>query len=116
MRKVARVGQETKYTIVALDSNGNTDTKTVAVTRQAASTDITYAALNPVNIKQQPSRDAVAIIIGIQNCKRVAKAPDANDDARAFYDYAIRALGIKPQNIKLLVDEEADEIEIIQAF
>jgi hypothetical protein len=114
--KVARVGQETRYTIVALDSNGNTDTKTVAVTRQAASTDIIYAALNPVNIKQQPSRDAVAIIIGIQNYKRVAKAPYANDDARAFYDYAIRALGIKPQNIKLLVDEEADEIEIIQAF
>lgn len=33
-----------------------------------------------------------------------------------FYDYAIRALGIKPENIKLLVDANADDVAIYQAF
>ena len=44
------------------------------------------------------------------------KAEFANNDAQAFYDYAIRALGVKPENIKLLVDEQADEVEILSAF
>jgi hypothetical protein len=34
IRKVARAGQETKFTIVAVDINGNTDSKTITVTRQ----------------------------------------------------------------------------------
>jgi uncharacterized caspase-like protein len=67
-------------------------------------------------VKSQPNRDAVAIIIGIQNYKRVPKAEFANNDAQAFYDYAIRALGVKPENIRLLVDEQADEVEILSAF
>ena len=117
IKKVARAGQETKFTIVARDINGNTDSKTISVTRQViASNTIKYAELNPALVKNQPSKDAVAIIIGIQNYKRVPKAEFANNDAQAFYDYAIRALGIKPENIKLLVDEQADEVEILSAF
>jgi osmotically-inducible protein OsmY len=117
IKKVARAGQETKFTIVARDINGNTDSKTIAVTRQVtASNTIKYAELNPALVKTQPSKDAVAIIIGIQNYKRVPKAEYANNDAQAFYDYAIRALGVKPENIKLLVDEQADEVEILSAF
>jgi uncharacterized caspase-like protein len=33
-----------------------------------------------------------------------------------FYDYAIRGLGIKPENVKLLVDANADDVAIYQAF
>jgi osmotically-inducible protein OsmY len=117
IKKVARAGQETKFTIVARDINGNTDNKSILVTRQVtASNAIKYAELNPSLVKTQPSKDAVAIIIGIQNYKRVPKAEFANNDAQAFYDYAIRALGVKPENIKLLVDEQADEVEILSAF
>lgn len=117
IKKVARAGQETKFTIVAKDTNGNTDSKIIAITRQiTASNQIKYAELNPALVKTQPSKDAVAIIIGIQNYKRVPKADFANNDAQAFYDYAIRALGVKPENIKLLVDEQADEVEILSAF
>lgn len=117
IKKVARAGQETKFTIIAKDTNGNTDSKTIAVTRQvAASSQVKYAELNPALVKNQPSKDAVAIIIGIQNYKRVPKAEFASNDAQAFYDYAIRALGVKPENIKLLVDEQADEVEILSAF
>lgn len=117
IKKVARAGQETKFTIIAKDTNGNTDSKNISVTRQVtASNTIKYAELNPALVKTQPSKDAVAIIIGIQNYKRVPKAEYANNDAQAFYDYAIRALGVKPENIKLLVDEQADEVEILSAF
>jgi hypothetical protein len=117
IKKVARVGQDTNYVITAVDTNGNTDTTTITVGRQAVSqTSNQSASLKPENIKRSASRDAVAIIIGIQNYKRVPKADFANNDAKEFYEYAIRGLGIKPENIKLLLDEEADELEIVKAF
>ena len=117
IKKVARVGQDTNYVITAVDTNGNTDTTTITVARQAVSQSSNQSAsLKPENIKRAPDRDAVAIIIGIQNYKRVPKAEFANSDAKEFYEYAIRGLGIKPENIKLLVDEEADEVELYKAF
>jgi len=117
IKKVARVGQDTNYVINATDTNGNTDTTTITVARQAVSSSRNQTApLKPENIKLVPTRDAVAIIIGIQNYKRVPKAEFANRDAREFYEYAIRGLGIKPENIKLLVDEEADDVNMVKAF
>ena len=117
IKKIARVGQDTQFTIVATDINGNTESTTITVARQAVSSSSNQTAfLKPENIKRAATRDAVAIIIGIQNYKRVPKADFANNDAKEFYEYAIRGLGIKPENIKLLVDEEADEIEIVKTF
>jgi len=117
IKKVARAGQETKFTIVAKDTNGNIDSKTIAVTRQVtASSQIKYAELNPALVKTQTNKDAVAIIIGIADYKNLPRADFANDDARAFYDYAIRALGVKAENIKLLVDADAGQGEIYKAF
>ena len=95
----------------------SSDEITMPVARKVASQNTNqWASLKPESIKQAPTRDAVAIIIGIQNYKRVPKADFANSDAKEFYEYAIRGLGIKPENIKLLVDEEADDINIIKAF
>ena len=116
IKKIARVGQETKFTITGLDVNGNTDTKTIVVVRQLVDSKTVFGQLNAVNIKPRPQRDAVAIIIGIEKYKRIAKADFANADALDFYDYATRALGILPENIKLLVDDAADDVEILGAF
>ncbi len=117
IKKVARVGQDTNYVITAVDTNGNTDSTTITVARQTVSPSSNQSAsLKPENIKRAPARDAVAIIIGIQNYKRVPKADYADNDAKEFYEYAIRGLGIKPENIKLLVDEDADEVNIVKAF
>jgi len=116
IRRVARVGIENVYTISARDVFGDTDTKTIAVARQVADSRPVLAKLNPLNVKTQQPRDAVAIIIGIEKYKRVPKAEFANLDAKDFYNYAVRGLGIKPENIKLLIDEEADDIEIVKAF
>ena len=115
--RVARAGQTTKFTITAKDIYGNTESKTINVTRQInTSTILKYPELNPALVKSQPNRDAVAIIIGIEDYKKLPRADYANDDARLFYDYAIRGLGIKPENIKLLVDSDADQSDIIKTF
>ena len=116
VKRVVRVGQETKFVLTAIDIYGNTDTKTITVFRQTADSRAVFSQLNPANVKQQPSKDAVAIIIGIEKYKRITKADYANSDALDFYDYAIRALGIKPENIKLLIDDAADDAEIYRAF
>jgi len=116
VKRVARVGQETKFILSATDIYGNSDTKTITVVRQASDSKAIFGQLNPANLIQQPATEAVAIIIGIEKYKRVAKADFANADAQVFYDYASRALGIKPENINLLVDDKADDIEILQAF
>jgi thiamine phosphate synthase YjbQ (UPF0047 family) len=117
IKKVARVGQDTQFKITATDINGNSDTKTITVTRLAAASQSSQIAiLKPETINRAQPRDAVAIIIGIQNYKRVPNAEFANNDAREFSEYAIRALGIKPEKIKMLLDEEADEVNIVKAF
>jgi hypothetical protein len=116
VNRVARAGQDTKLDIVARDVYGNTDSKSIVVTRTVADSVPRYASLDPARVKIRASTDSVAIIIGIQNYKRVPKADFANNDAKEFYEYAIRGLGIKPENIKLLVDEDADDIEIVKAF
>jgi hypothetical protein len=116
IKRVARAGSASSFKIIATDVYGNTDTKSITVSRTIVDSKVTYAALNPGQVKQQSTRDAVAIIIGIADYKSLPKADFANDDARAFYDYAIRALGIKPENIKLLVDGDAEEVEILRTF
>jgi hypothetical protein len=117
IKKFARVGQDTQFTIVAVDINGNSETKTISVSRQSVvATQAVTAALKPENIKRTQARDAVAIIIGIQDYKRVPRADFANNDAKEFYEYAVRALGVKPEKIKMLLDDEADEINMVKAF
>ena len=116
IKRVARVGEQNSYVITARDVFGNTDSATINVVRQVADSRPLIPRLNPANVKVQQSRDAVAIIIGIENYRRVAKEDFANADAKDFYTYASRALGIKPENIKLLVDDGADDIEMLNAF
>jgi hypothetical protein len=116
IRKFSRAGQETHFNIEITDTYGNVDAKTIIVSRPVSESKTLVAALNPAQVKKQPERDAVAVIIGIADYKNLPRADFANDDARMFYDYAIRALGVKPENIRLLVDGDADEVGIYRAF
>lgn len=54
----------------------------------------------------------VALIIGIENYADIVKASYAKADAQYFGEYSSKALGIKSNNIKVLVDEEATFIKI----
>lgn len=66
--------------------------------------------------RPKTDNDAVAIIIGIQNYKRLGKADFANKDAQKFYEYAYRALGIPKDRIKILTDADADQAAFLKSF
>ena len=61
-------------------------------------------------------RNKVALIIGIENYVEAPKANYANLDAKYFYDYARKAFGVKKQNIKLLINEEATFVKTSKAL
>ncbi len=86
------------------------------VTRKPLESIFVSAKLNPSNIKLQPAREAVAIIIGIANYKNLPKA-DLRTMTHVRFTIMHNALWeCVQENIKLLVDGDADEIEIIRAF
>jgi hypothetical protein len=115
LKRFARVG-DNSFEVVAIDRFGNTQKQAVSVVREPADTNVMFAALNPMGLRGRPTADAVAIIIGIQDYRRVPKADFASNDARVFYDYAIRGLGVRPENVKLLTDDQADDVAILGAF
>ena len=116
VKRLPKVGQDTTYSILAVDGYGNLAQKSVVVKGQAVVSTKNVATLNPETLKKVAPRDAVAIIVGIADYKKLPRADFANDDARSFYDYANRALGIQPENIKILIDGEAEQVEILSAF
>jgi uncharacterized caspase-like protein len=61
-------------------------------------------------------RDAVAIVIGVQTYKNLPYASYASNDANQFTQHAVRYLGVKPENVKLLTDSNANRAEILLAF
>ncbi len=67
-------------------------------------------------IGQNHERNAVAIIIGIQNYKRLSKADFADQDAMKFAEYAHRALGIPKNKIKVLTESDADQAALLKTF
>jgi hypothetical protein len=115
VQRFAQIGNN-NFEVIATDRFGNTQRKTISVSRLAADNTVRFASLNPIAVRPRPANNAVAIIIGIQDYRRVPKAEFANNDARMFYDYAIRGLGVRPENVKLLLDQEADDVEILGAF
>jgi uncharacterized caspase-like protein len=73
--------------------------------------------LKPNQIKSKSANsDAVAIIVGIQNYRRIAKADFADLDATRFAEYANRALGIPKDKIKVLTDADADHAALLKTF
>lgn len=76
-----------------------------------------HKKLDPESAKiKNKNQDAVAIIIGIQNYKRLGKAEFANQDAKIFYEYAHRVLGIPKDQIKVLTDADADQAAFLKTF
>jgi hypothetical protein len=114
-KRFAQVGINT-FEVIATDRFGNISKQTVDVNREVKEPTDTTRILSPNRIPALRPRDAVAIIIGIEKYRRVPNADFANRDASVFYDYARRALGIKPENIRLLVDDKAGAAEILRTF
>ena len=71
--------------------------------------------LNPKKNISKSSNNKVALIIGINNYAYIPKATFANHDAKYFHHYAKNIFGIKNENIKLLIDREANLINFMRA-
>jgi hypothetical protein len=115
VQRFAQIGKNS-FEVTATDRSGNTQRQTVNVKRELVEVVARAQPLDPLRVPAVRSRDAVAIIIGIENYRRVPSADFANRDASVFYDYARRALGIRDENIRLLVDDKAEATEILRSF
>lgn len=69
--------------------------------------------LDPNFIKSSKKKNTVAIVIGIEKYKNLPFAQYANRDAKFFYQYAKNSFGIKSDNIKLLVDQDAGLVDTL---
>jgi len=109
-----------KIKIVAIDKWRNKTEKivTIKIKRPKATTAISYEKLDPNKIKTKADDNKIAIIIGIEKYENLKgfDATFANRDAGAFREYATKALGVKPANIKLLTDKNAKRRDALKVF
>ena len=106
---------DSSYTIDVLDVYGNKERKIVRVSRDITQDQIAKVEpLNPLNSKKSRRKNAVALIIGVSKYKNLPDAKYADKDARRFYDYANRSLGIPKESIVLLVNEDAERLNIFE--
>ena len=99
-----------KISIDAIDKWGNkSKTKTITITINQKNIDVAenLETLNPSKIKSKHYNNKVALIIGIEKYEQSPNASFANLDAKYFFDYARKAFGVKKNNIKILIDEDA---------
>jgi len=102
--------------ITATDFSGLSAEKMVFLERsnisQAAS--ITFDRLNPLGRSVRKNDNAIALVVGIANYENTsAKAIYADSDALMFKDYASEKLGIPENRIKTMVNDKADERELL---
>ncbi len=101
--------------IVAIDQWGNRSKEKIVnikIERNLKSAQKKIEKLNPSSkVYNHLSSDKVAIIIGIEKYDRTPTATYANDDAKYFYEYARLGFGIPSENIKLLIDKDANLIQ-----
>jgi len=108
-----------EISIQAIDGYGNrSKPKIVKLIIDIKDTDIAekLEPLNPSKIRAKVSKNKVALIIGIENYTESPNAQFANLDAKYFFDYARKAFGVKKQNIKMLIDEEATFVKTNKAI
>jgi hypothetical protein len=104
--------------VFAIDEWNNRSRKSIKIVRNldVKLKPVVFEPLNPMNAKGRPNPDAVAIIIGVEKYQNTSAAKYADRDAQVFSDYARRALGVRPENIKLIVNEEATRTSIQKAL
>jgi hypothetical protein len=98
------------------DLAGLSNKQTVSVSRSSiAKTEaLTFEQLNPLPRPVMQNKNALALIVGVDSYKNTpARAIYADSDATAFADYASEKLGISSNRIKVLVNEDAMEADIL---
>ena len=98
------------------DVAGLTTSKVVSLKGdlELANPSISFDRLNPISKKVKPNPKALALIVGVSNYENTkAEALYADNDAMVFKDYATEKLGISENRIKLLLNNKADEKDIL---
>ncbi|WP_173984687.1 caspase family protein [Magnetospirillum sp. SS-4] len=107
---------DSEFRLVAIDEWGKTGETSVKVTRTIDSKSIAaIPLLAPNQAKSKPRPKGVALIIGVERYQSAPSAEFAENDARRFYDYAINALGIPRDRVKLLTGTDARRLDIQKA-
>ena len=109
------IGKEEEVELVAIDRYGNRAVQKVTLTRtnRFVVEEIEFEALDPGRSKGgRRQQQALALVIGVEDYKRMPEARYARADANVFRDYAHRALGIPRGRIVSLLDSDADNIGI----
>ena len=103
--------------VQATNLAGLTSMMSVTLERNArtATAAINFDRLNPtVGKRVKTNKDAIALIVGVSDYENTpAKAVFADADAMMFHDYASEKLGIPESRIKTLVNDAADERELL---
>jgi hypothetical protein len=104
--------------VVAIDVWNNRSKKAIKIFRNldVKLKPVSFEPLNPMNAKGSPNPEAIAIIIGLEKYENTSAAKYADRDAQVFSDYARRALGVRPENIKLIVNKKATRTSIQKAL
>ena len=115
-RRAVPVG-DSAITLAATDEWGRVAQAVIKVTRTISDDqDASVQQLNPFKAHAAQRPQALALIIGIESYQSAPPAEFAESDARAFYDYAVHALGVPPTRIKLLTGQEARRLDIRRAL
>ena len=104
--------------IVAYDKKGNKASKLMKIKRgniQQVNVQ-KFKSLNPSTKKVRNNPNALALIIGISDYENTkASALYADSDAKTFYDYANLKLGVSSSNIKELIGNNAERLDIVKS-
>jgi hypothetical protein len=111
----APIAGSVKYEVRAKNIYGKKIVKYLDVSREYKNSQI-IDQLNPEKINPAIKTESVAVIIGVEKYKRLSSAKYAASDAKYFFDYAQKALGIDSKNIMLLTDSDADSVGVISAI
>jgi hypothetical protein len=106
---------KTDVEVVAVSENGERFSRIYTLEREGQPTQTVLPELDPSRIIESQKRDAVAIIIGAEQYESLPPAEFADHDARSFYDYANKALGVPSKKIMVLTGNKAKRNDILQA-
>ncbi|MDE1891620.1 MAG: SEL1-like repeat protein [Betaproteobacteria bacterium] len=99
--------------IYAQDTQQHHFSKQYLVHRTVDNVGTELPLLNPQQVPLAKRQDAVAIIIGAQQYTQLPQSEFSDNDARSFYDYAVRGLGVAPEKVKLLTGTDASRSNIL---
>jgi hypothetical protein len=103
--------------LAAINEWGQSAESMVVVSRIGIHEDAArFAALNPHRIKGKKNPRAVALIIGVDQYESIPRAEFAENDARTFHDYAVKALGVPSDRVMLLAGKEARRLSVEKAL